>query len=58
MANVKSASVREIVIDRCLREQRGYTARELMERVNETLEFEGLRPITSVNTIHNDLVNI
>lgn len=58
MANVKSASVREIVIDRCLREQRGYTARELMERVNETLEFEGLRPITSVNTIHNDLMNI
>ncbi len=58
MANVKSAGVRELVLDRCLRKRRGYTVEELMEKVNETLMFEGLPVITSTNTIRNDLTNI
>lgn len=58
MANVKSAGVRELVIDRCLQERRGYTIEELMEKVNKALMFEGLNPVTSTNTIRNDLTNI
>jgi hypothetical protein len=56
--NVKSAGVRELVLDRLLRNPRGYTVNELMERVNKELVFEGLRPITAGNTIRNDLTNI
>ena len=58
MANVKSAGVRELVLDRLLRNPRGHTINDLMERVNRELVFEGLRPITAGNTIRNDLTNI
>jgi hypothetical protein len=58
MANVKNAGVREIIIDQCLQKRRGYTINELKDRVNETLEFEGLPLVTSGNTIRNDLENI
>ncbi len=58
MANVKSAGVRELIIDRCLQKRRGYTIEELMEKVNEALMFEGLPAVTSTNTIRNDLTNI
>lgn len=58
MANVKSAGVREIIIDRCLQERRGYTIEQLMERVNKALRFDGLSPVTSGNTIRNDIENI
>ena len=50
--------MRELVLDRLLRNPRGYTVNELMERVNKELVFEGLRPITAGNTIRNDLTNI
>jgi len=58
MANVKSAGVREIILDRCLKKRRGYSVNELLEKVNKELEFNGLRPVTSGNTIRNDLTNI
>ena len=58
MANVKSAGVREMVIDRCLQDRRGYTIEKLMELVNEALLIDGLRPVTSGNTIRNDIDNI
>lgn len=58
MANVKSAGVREIILDRCLRKRRGYTVNELLDKVNKELEFNDLPPVTSGNTIRNDLTNI
>lgn len=58
MANVKSAGVRELIIDKCLQERRGYTITQLMERVNKALRMDGLRPVTSGNTIRNDIENI
>lgn len=58
MANMKNAGVREIIIDRCLQERRGYTIEQLMERVNKALLFDGLCPVTSGNTIRNDIENI
>jgi len=58
MANVKSAGVREIIIDRCLQKRCGFTIEELMEKVNRALMFEGLPTVTSSNTIRNDLTNI
>ena len=58
MANVKSAGVREIILDRCLKKRRGYSVNELLEKINKELEFNGLRPVTSGNTIRNDLTNI
>lgn len=58
MANVKNAGIRELILDRCLQERRGYTIEQLLERVNRALIFEGLRPVTSGNTIRNDLDTI
>ncbi len=58
MANVKSAGIREMIIDRCLQEPRGYTIEELKKRVNDALIMDGLMPVTSGNTIRNDIENI
>lgn len=58
MANVKSAGIREVIIDRCMQERRGYSIKQLMRKVNEALDFEGLLPVTSENTIRNDLETI
>lgn len=58
MANVKNAGVRELIIDECLRDQRGHSIKEMMELVNKALELEGLNPITSENSIRNDICNI
>jgi len=58
MANVKSAGVRELIIDKCLQERRGYTITQLMDCVNKALRMDGLRPVTSGNTIRNDIENI
>ena len=55
---MKSAGVREIILDRCLRERKGYSINELLDKVNMELEFNDLRPVTSGNTIRNDLTNI
>ena len=49
MANVKSAGVREIILDRCLRKRRGYTVNELLDKVNKELEFNGLSPVHTVS---------
>lgn len=57
MANTKHSAAREIIIDRLLRERRGYSAKEITDIVNEGLEFQGLPPV-SRNTILGDLRNI
>ena len=57
MANTKHSAAREIIIDRLLRERRGYSAQEIYEIVNDELVIEGLSPV-SKNTILGDLRNI
>lgn len=57
MANTKHSAAREIIIDRLLRERRGYTALEIWDIVNRGLEIEGLPPV-SRNSILNDMRNI
>ena len=57
MANTKHSAAREIIIDRLLRERRGYSAQEIYEIVNEELDIDGLPPV-SKNTILGDLRNI
>lgn len=56
MANTKHSAAREIIIDRLLRNRRGYCISEILEKVNNALELEGFRPV-SINTIRNDMHN-
>lgn len=57
MANTKHSAAREIIIDRLLRERRGYCVKEIWEKVNEGLMLQELAPV-SINTIRNDIENI
>ena len=57
MANTKHSAAREIIIDRLLRERRGYCVKEILEIVNDGLTFQDL-PTVSKNTIRNDIENI
>ena len=57
MANTKHSAAREIIIDRLLRERRGYSAMEITDIVNRGLEFQGLPPV-SRNSILGDIRNI
>ena len=52
--NTKNSTIRYQVLDRCFR-QGGHSITELMNKVNRALETEGLTPISSPNTIHNDI---
>ena len=38
MANTKKSAAREIIIDRLLRDRRGYTAAEIAEKVNISVQ--------------------
>ena len=58
MANVKNASIREIVIDRCLQAKGGRTVPQMMKACNEALDLHGYRLVTSQNTIREDLTTI
>lgn len=58
MANVKNGAFRESIIDRCLRSRRGYSTQEIFDKVNDALRLRGELPITSLNTIRNDIVSI
>ena len=57
MANNKHSVAREIIIDRLLHKRRGYTVYEMLDIVNESLQFEGFGPV-SINTIRRDLDTI
>ena len=58
MANVKNAAIREIIIDRCLQDSKGYTVLQILKKCNAALELRGYREVTSPNTILNDFVAI
>lgn len=58
MANVKSGAYREIIIDRCLQSRKGYSTQEIFDKCNVALERRNEPPITSLNTIRNDILAI
>lgn len=59
MANTKNATVREIIIDRCLSDRHGrYSVRDLMEACNRRLEEEKMELVKSMTTIRLDLNNM
>ncbi|MBR4553039.1 MAG: WYL domain-containing protein [Bacteroidaceae bacterium] len=58
MANVKNGAFREIIIDRCLQNRRGYSTQEIFNHCNDALERRGDMPITALNTIRNDIMSI
>lgn len=56
MANLKNASIREMVIDRCLSDRkRKYSTKDIMEVCNRALEMKGYDTVTSLNTIRADM---
>lgn len=58
MANVKNGAYREMIIDRCLQNRRGYSTLEIMEKCNDALYRRGEPPITATNTVRNDILSI
>ncbi|MCR5819796.1 MAG: WYL domain-containing protein, partial [Bacteroidaceae bacterium] len=59
MAKTKNATVREIIIDRCLSDWSGrYTVRRLMEKCNKRLEEEKMEIVSSPTTIRLDMNNM
>lgn len=54
MPNTKSSEIRYKILDRCLR-RGGYSMANLRDAVNEELEFQGLSPVTALNTIRGDI---
>lgn len=58
MANVKSGAFREIIIDRCLQNRRGYSTMEIMKKCNDALERRCEPLVTATNTIRNDILSI
>lgn len=58
MAQTKNALIRQRVLDRCLRSPRQYSIKDMMEKCNIALEMAGFNPVTSKNTILEDLKGI
>lgn len=58
MANVKNGSIRELIIDRCLKSRRGYSTQEIMDKCNDELDKRGEPLISALNTIRNDMLAI
>ncbi|MGI6224331.1 MAG: helix-turn-helix transcriptional regulator [Prevotella sp.] len=58
MSNTKDYSMREMILDRCLQNRKGYTRQQLQDKVNHELEMRGLMPVTARTTILNDLMEI
>lgn len=54
MPNTKSSDIRYKVLDRCLK-RGGYSTSDLMKAVNEELEAQGFKAVSSLNTIRQDL---
>lgn len=54
MANTKHSAAREIIIDRLLRERRGYSLQEIVNKVNDALDVEGFPPV-SESCIRRDI---
>lgn len=58
MPKNKNFSIRLRIIDKCLGSGRAYTGKELMANVNRELDLRGESPVTSRNTLMEDLLNI
>ncbi len=58
MAQTKNALIRQRVLDRCLRSPRQYSLMDMMEKCNDALEQAGYNPVSSKNTILEDLRGI
>lgn len=58
MANFKNGAYREVIIDRCLHNRRGYSTQEIFDKCNDALERRGEDSISSLNTIRNDITAI
>lgn len=58
MPNTKGCAIRHKTIDRCLQNRHGYSIAEMMNICNEALELRGLRAVSSMNTIRDDITEI
>ena len=58
MPKTKNALIRQRVIDRCLGSSRNYSTKDLMDACNKELLSYGEHPVTSMNTIRDDINQI
>lgn len=58
MPRTKNALIRQKVIDRCLGSPKNYSIKDLMDACNKELETIGEYPISSLNTIREDIEQI
>lgn len=56
--NTKQSSVREMIIDRCLRSKQRYSMADIMKAVNAELEARGENPVKSRHTILDDIYSM
>ena len=58
MPRTKNALIRQKVIDRCLGSPKNYSIKNLMDACNNELEAIGEYPVSSLNTIREDIEQI
>lgn len=58
MPRTKNALIRQKVIDRCLGSPKNYSIKDLMDACNKELETIGEYPVSSLNTIREDIEQI
>ena len=58
MPKTNNAFIRQKVIDKCLRSIKNFSTNDIMRECNRELELRGERPITSCNTIREDINKI
>lgn len=58
MPNTRSSSIRDIIIDRCLRSKSPHTLKDIWAAVNKELESRDERPVTSKCTILSHIYEI
>ena len=58
MANTKDYSMREMIYDQCFSTGNEYTCKQLMDIVNEKLEWRGMKLIHSRTTFMQDIAEM
>ena len=58
MPKYNDTNLRQRIIDKCLQSSKNYSIRDLMNACNEELTLRGEPPITSMNTIRDDIERI
>ena len=58
MANTKDYAMREMIYDECFSTGKEYTGKQLMNIVNEKLEWRGMKPIQSRTTFMQDIAEM